>query len=80
MLLCTCLGGLHPAILIFDEADFPRACSSYKWATDETWNRYVEDLKTEATTNEKARIRAMNGKVYSNQQLPAEYVQSKQKV
>jgi len=74
VLLCSYLGGLLPTILVVDDEDVARACSSYKHVDEKTWLSYIEDLKKEAKMNEKARLKAIDGKVFSNHRLPAESI------
>ena len=72
-LLCSEMGGLHPAIYTV-EGDKRIACLSCKPASSTLWEAHLSDLKREAKLNEEVRLRAMEGKVLSNQLLPAEYV------
>ena len=73
-LLCNYLGGLYPAILVVDEEDIAHECSTFKLVTKKLWKTYLEDLKKEAKLNEKCRIKAIDGKVFSNHPLPTESI------
>lgn len=72
LLLCTYLGGLHLAILVVDDNDVARECSSYKLVTEETWKAHLEDLKKQAELNETCRRKAIDGEVLTSEPLPAE--------
>lgn len=78
-LLCSYLGGMYPAIMVLDAEDTPIQCASYKKVEFGMWQSYLADLKSEADLNEKVRLKAMDGKVMSNQLLPAEQVAMKRK-
>jgi len=78
LLLCSQLGGLSPSILTFVNENVNH-CSSFKEVDMEMWMNYLEDLKKEAELNENLRCKAMDGKVFSSELLPAEYLEYKKR-
>jgi len=72
-LLCTHMGGILPGIEFFEE-DISMQCLNYKKVTEEIWQGHLQDLKKMAELNEECRLRAMIGKTYSSELLPAEEV------
>lgn len=76
--LCTKLGGIFPPILVTEgDTAIPRECTSFRLVTEATWVLHLKDKKKEAKLNEETRIQAMDGKVLSNQPLPAESISLK---
>jgi len=76
-LLCARLGGIYPQLSEKNAKDKEISCLSYKLATEEFWQDHLKDLKNEARTNESCREKSMQGKIYSNQLLPAEELKHK---
>lgn len=74
-LLCSNMGGLLPAIELMEE-DVSHQCLQYKPVDFDTWQRHMQDLKREAESNERIRLKAMKGEAFTNQILPAESVAS----
>ena len=72
LLLCSLMGGIVPAIIQKDEHDKPVCCNACKPMTRDMWESHISDLKRDAESNEEARLRAMHGKTYSSEKLPAE--------
>jgi len=76
MLLCTEMGGFLPAI----KETTPNGgiiCHIFKPVTDYFWELWILDQKRESVDIEKMRLKAMKGKVRTNQLLPAEYISEK---
>jgi len=71
-LLCQRMGGFYPAAFV-KENDVDVRCLNYSTVTFELWNAHFSDLKREAQLNEESRLRAMKGKVFSNQPLPGDF-------
>jgi hypothetical protein len=72
MLLCSLMGGILPTVIEKDEQDKPVCCDSCKPVTSDLWEGHLAELKRDAESNEDIRLRAMRGKAYSSERLPAE--------
>lgn len=59
------------------QEEIPRECHSYKLVTEDLWLGHLEDLKRDAKSNEEIRLRAMRGKAWSSEELPAEALERK---
>lgn len=70
-LRCSEMGGLHPA-LIEKVDDVERSCLSFKLVTEDIWKTHLQDDKDAASRNEKVRMKAIDGEVYSSERLPGD--------
>jgi len=72
LILCSNMGGYHPAILLVEQDKTVRACESFTPVTEKVWNDYLQSMKAVAKDNERIRLYAMDGKVLTSELLPAE--------
>ncbi len=75
LLLCMKMGGLGLQMSEIDEKGEEICCLTSKPVTKDIWEAHLTDLKNEAELNEECRLRAMHGKLFSSDLLPAEYIQ-----
>jgi len=67
------MGGMLPAI----KATTPLGgiiCYGFNLVTDKNWSMFLENQKRESKEIEEMRLKAMHGKVSTNQIFPAEYI------
>lgn len=76
LLLCCYMGGMHPALEISDKCmeDVTLQCASFTRVDEGSWVAHLSDLQRMAKHNEDMRLKAMQGKVFSSEPLPAEQV------
>ena len=77
LLLCSEMGGFHPAMFQTDANGNEECCLSCVPVTAKSWQAHLKDLQREAQLNEECRERAMRGKVHSSEELPAECLSRK---